>query len=61
MERFNYIYPEWLKYHATGILPRGGGLRDQPSELMDDLLFLDSLFDKILGQVKRQLFPELYQ
>lgn len=51
IERFDLVYPEWLRWVGTGrrFLPRRGGLRDQPSDLMDDFFFLDGLYENLIA------------
>ena len=51
LEQFNTIYPQWLRWRATDkrFLPVRGGLRDQPTFLMDGLLFLDSIFENLVA------------
>lgn len=55
LKRFRQVYPEWLRWMATErrFLPVRGGMRDQPSGLMDDLLFLDGLLQS-LTELNRQ-------
>ena len=57
IERFNEIYPEWLRWIATGrkFLPVAGGLRDQPEDLMDSLLLLDGEFELLMEINKPKL------
>lgn len=59
LEEFYEIYPEWLKYRITGVLPVSGGIRDQPERVMDGLLYIDSIFEKICNQVQEQISKEM--
>jgi hypothetical protein len=57
LEEFNRIFPDWVKWRATDrrFLPYAGGLRDQPTRVMDGLLYLDSIFQKMLNQYFEQM------
>lgn len=58
LEDFNEIYPQWIMYRATGFLPVAGGLRDQPQRVMDGLLYIDSVFEKMCNQVQEQIVAQ---
>jgi hypothetical protein len=52
MDTFKKIYPLWTWWRATEkrFLPVLAGLRDQPQEIMDGLLYLDDIFERLLRQ-----------
>lgn len=49
-------FPHWTKYRALGgkHLPYGGGFLEQPEHLMDVIMEIDSIFEKMVQQVLNQ-------
>lgn len=54
LDEFHESYPDWLKYRITGSLPVGGGFREQPEHLMDNILYIDSIYEKVCNQINEQ-------
>lgn len=55
-ERFDRAFPYWTNYRALGgkHLPYRGGFLEQPDMLMDDILEIDSVFEKMVQQIFKQ-------
>jgi len=56
IERFSKALPDWLKYRALGgkHLPYRGGFLQQPNGVMDDILEIDGIFEKMVQQLFNQ-------
>lgn len=54
IEEFRDVYPTWLQWRATEKKFLPSDLRRQPQKLMDGVLYLDSLYEKIEDQIKKQ-------
>jgi len=48
------VYPTWVQWRATGRRFLPTELRKQPSGVLDQLLYIDSIFDKIVEQVLKR-------
>jgi hypothetical protein len=57
LDEFRAVLPDWIMWVSTGrkFLPRKGGLRDQPEHVMNVILYIDMLFEKIVAQVLEQI------
>jgi len=53
-EDFEEVYDTWVKWRATGQRFLPTELRRQPEPLMSNILYLDSIFEKMVGQVMEQ-------
>ena len=49
-EEFEHVYPVWLQWRATEKRFLPTELRRQPQQTMDGILYLDSLFEKMVEQ-----------
>lgn len=54
VERYNEVKPIWIRWRATERRFLPTELRKQPDTLMDDILYLDSVFDAMVGQRMEQ-------
>lgn len=56
LERFHRAFPHWQKYRALGgkHLPYQGGFLQQPEGLLEDVLEIDSIFERMLQQLFKQ-------
>jgi len=51
VEEFKDIYPTWLQWRATDRRFLPTELRGQPQFLLDGLLYIDGIFEKIVSQI----------
>jgi hypothetical protein len=54
LRRFEDAYPTWVQWRATEKKFLPTELRKQPGTLMDDILYIDSIFDNMVGQRMEQ-------
>lgn len=53
-DEFEDCYGTWVKWRATGQRFLPTDLRRQPEPLMSNILYLDSIFEKMVNQVMEQ-------
>jgi len=54
IKEFEDVYPTWLQWRATEKKFLPTELRRQPQRLLDGVLYIDSLFEKITAQITEQ-------
>lgn len=54
IEEFRDIYPTWLQWRATERRFLPTELRGQPQSLLDGLLYIDAIFEKLVAQMVEQ-------
>jgi len=50
LERFEKAYPTWIIYRAFDRKIPPTEIRKQPDTLLEDILYIDSVFDPMVGQ-----------
>lgn len=58
LKEFTAIYPTWIQWQATGKRFLPTDLRKQPQALLDGILYLDALMEKIVGQMMERMEKE---
>lgn len=53
-EEFESVYPVWLLWRATDRRFLPTELLKQPQKLMDGILSLDDIFERIVNQIEEQ-------
>jgi len=51
LDEFEDAYPTWLQWRATDRRFLPTDLRRQPEPLMSNILYIDSIFEKMVAQV----------
>jgi len=51
---FNKYFPTWLQWRATSRRFLPTELRGQPQKLLDGLLYIDGIFEKMVRQIEEQ-------
>ena len=55
LAEFEAVYPTWIQWVATGRKFLPTELRKQPQYLLDTLLYLDAIMEKIVNQMMEQM------
>jgi len=55
LEEFREAYPTWLQWRQTDKRFLPTELRKQPQPLFDNILYMDTLMEKIIGQAMERI------